>query len=47
MEAVDDVHQRRFPSAVLADESMDAARRNRQRDRAISVNSTEAFLDAT
>ena len=44
--AVDDVHQGRFAGAVLADDAVDAAGRDAQRDRLVGVDGAEALVDA-
>src|SRR5262249_15523312 len=46
MDAVEDIHQRRLAGAVLADEAMDDAARERQRHVAIGEDRAEALADA-
>ncbi len=44
--AVEDAHQRRLAGAVLADDAVDRALRDRDRDVAIGVHRAEALVDA-
>ena len=44
--AVEDAAQRRLPGAVLADQAVDRAAREAERDRAVGVHRAEALVDA-